>query len=899
MTDSSSLIGQTISHYRIVEKLGGGGMGVVYKAEDTRLHRFVALKFLPPDLAHDRAALDRFRREAEAASALNHPNICTVYDIGEDAGENFIAMEFLDGKTLKHCIESKALPLEKILDWSIQIADGLNAAHSEGIIHRDIKTANIFVTKHGHAKVLDFGLAKLAPAAGTTDAAAATVTAEALLTSPGATVGTVAYMSPEQARGEELDARSDLFSFGSVLYEMATGRLAFSGSTSAVVFEAILNKAPTSPASLNRGLPPDLERVMSKALEKDREVRYQSAAELRADLKRVRRDTTSGQTAAFRPEEAAKRNSRTLLYAAGAVALVVLCVLGIFLYHERNASTLVPSSEWVQLTDFVDSATSPALSPDGRMLAFLHGAGTFISSGDVYVKLLPEGNPVQLTHDPTTKMSPVFSPDGSQVAYTVPPHWDSWIVPALGGEPRLLLPNGSGLTWIDSHHLLFSEIKSGRHMVIVTSMENRNAERDVYLPPGEGSMAHRSHISPDGKSVLVVWMNTVGGWQPCRLVSFDGHAAAKPVGPANAECTAAAWSPDGSWMYFSSSAGGGFHTWRQRFPDGVPEQVTSGVTEEEGIAVAPDGRWLVTSVGTEQSSIWVHDRIGDHQVTSESAAYFSSPDESTSRAAFSADGKRVYYLRQELSRNAIELRSVEVASGRSETVVDALSGTGFDLSPDGRNVAYSLRGDDDRESIWLAPLDHRFPPKQIQSPVNELSPAFGPDGTLFFMSSEGEKSFVYRMNQDGSDRRKITADPVVQMQTVSPDGQWVVAQVPFPGEDPPRGITAVPVSGGAWMRLCQGMCAVRWAPNNRTMFISLPGLSHGGGLWSWGTFIIPLPPGAVFPKLPPSGVSSESDVAAIPGAKKVDSFLMPGTDEGTYAFNRVLAHRNLFRIPLR
>ena len=533
------------------------------------------------------------------------------------------------------------------------------------------------------------------------------------------------------------------------------------------------------------------------------------------------------------------------------------------------------------------------------MLAFLHGPGTFVSSGEVYVKLLPEGNPVQLTHDKTTKMSPVFSPDGSQVAYTVPGHWDTWIVPALGGDPRLLLPNGSGLTWIDAHHLLFSEIKSGRHMAIVTSMENRNAERDVYVTPGENSMAHRSFISPDGKWVLVVWMDTLGGWQPCRLVSFDGRAAAKPVGPANAECTAAAWSPDGRWMYFSSSSGGGFHTWRQRFPDGVPEQVTSGVTEEAGIAVAPDGRWMVTSVGTEQSSIWVHDRTGEHQVTSEGEAYFSSPDGSTSRAAFSPDGKRVYYLRRSLNPKAIELRSVEVGSGRTETLVSGLSGTGFDLSPDGRNVAYSMPGDNGRESIWLAPLDHRSPPRQIQSSVNELSPAFGPDGTLFFMSSEGEKSFVYRMNQDGSDRRKITADPVVQMQTVSPDGQWVVAQVAFPGEDPPRGVAAIPVSGGAWTRLCQSVCAVRWALTGRAMFFSLPGLSHGEGLLSWGTFVIPLPPGAMFPKLPPLGVSSENDASVLSGAKKVDSFLLPGIEDGTYALNRVLVHRNLFRVPLR
>src|SRR5262249_18730667 len=272
--------------------------------------------------------------------------------------------------------------------------------------------------------------------------------------------------------------------------------LPFHGNTSAVIFEAILNKQPPAPASLNRGLPPDLERVIVKALEKDREVRYQSAAELRADLKRVRRDTTSGQSRAYLPAET-KSQSRVGLYAAGVVGFLALFTLAVFLYRERTASPLVPPSEWIQLTDFVDSATSPALSPDGRLLTFLRGSDTFITTGDVYVKLLPGGTPVQLTHDGTNKMSPVFSPDGSQVAYTTPGHWDTWIAPTLGGEPHLMLSNGSGLTWIDAHHWLFSEIKAGRHMVIVTSLESRAEQRDVFLTPGDGSMAHRSYLSPD------------------------------------------------------------------------------------------------------------------------------------------------------------------------------------------------------------------------------------------------------------------------------------------------------------------------------------------------------------------------------------------------------------------
>jgi serine/threonine protein kinase len=426
MADASSLIGQTISHYRITEKLGGGGMGVVYKAEDTKLHRFVALKFLPDGFAPDSQALSRFNREAQAASALNHPNICTIDEIGEHNGQPFIAMEFMEGSTLKHRISGKALPFVGMLELAIQIADALRVAHAQGIIHRDIKPANLFVTKLGNAKILDFGLAKLVPAGTNVGASEMpTVTAGELLTNPGVTMGTIAYMSPEQARGEELDSRTDLFSFGAVLYEMATGQMAFPGNSAAIMHDGILNRTPITASQINQSLPPKLDEIIGKALEKDRKLRYQSAADIRTDLQRLKRDTESSKEPAATNAVARTGENRGIkwrMVLAGATAVLALAAGGYFYFHRTTILTdkgrVEPGSPkqhtLTRLTFDNGLQIGATWSPDGRFIAYSSDRrGKF----DIWVQQVSGGDPVQITKRPGHNWQPDWSPDGKYIAY--------------------------------------------------------------------------------------------------------------------------------------------------------------------------------------------------------------------------------------------------------------------------------------------------------------------------------------------------------------------------------------------------------------------------------------------------------------------------------------------------
>ncbi len=718
MSATDSLIGQTISHYRILEKLGGGGMGVVYKAEDTRLHRFVALKFLPAEVARDPHALKRFQREAQAASALNHPNICTIHDIGEQDGQSFIAMEFLDGVTLKHRIDGRAMPQELLLTLGIEIADALEAAHAQGIIHRDIKPANIFITNRGIAKILDFGLAKVSgnPDRGG-EVTAATQDLPEHLTSPGSALGTVAYMSPEQVSGKELDSRTDLFSFGAVLYEMATGSLPFPGDAPGLIFDAILNREPTSTVRLNPSLSPDLDRNICKALEKDRDVRYQHASEVRADLKRLKRDTDSAHISASSravevpPSEASATRRAKRIYAGAAVAVLVAIALGWTGVHWRSIFEHAPekplSERKLTHNAFENRVLNAAISPDGKNLAYIDGKGLHIS-----VIATGELHDVSLPGELQDSVEGVlWYPDGARMLLNVHGGREEssiWVVSIFGGVPR-------------------------------------------KLRTGCWAFA----ISPRDSSIVVT-SDAPYREVPNREVSIieaNGENARKVLGASADRVSAVAWSPDGRFLAYilDQEPGGSIHTWSlEQSSDAVVRSdpdLVSRATDGAALVWLADER-LIFGVNSSSergtTDLWgmpMDPRAGKSAGSTVQITNLHGDDPVFPSA--SSDGRRVALIK---ARRKIDVFFSEVKNKgrRVEGTKNLTLGDSNDTPDawfaDSRSMMI-ISTRTGRAQIYRLYLDGRNPEAIVPGSDDQVDPQISPDGAWIIYFSSQAKAY--------------------------------------------------------------------------------------------------------------------------------------------------------------
>ena len=584
-----------------------------------------------------------------------------------------------------------------------------------------------------------------------------------------------------------------------------------------------------------------------------------------------------------------RSRKRLVGWYVGAGACVVLAFGGMYLYRSRHRPLEVT---YTQLTDFTDSAVAPALSPDGRMVAFFRGGGeAFFTSDPIYVKMLPDGEAHRVTDDNRLKYGLAFSPDGSEIAYTVLDAlgFSTYEVSALGGEPHLLMNNAAGLVWLDSQHVLFSELRGGIHMGVVTSTLTGAPRRDIYLPAHERGMSHYSYPSPDRRWALVVEMDGNSDWASCRLVGLQGQGASRPVGPATG-CNSAGWSPDGAWMYFSSVMEGPPHLWRQRFPEGTPERITLGPTEEGGVAVEPRGRSLITSAGTHETAVWIHDGAADRQLSSEGKVVWS-----TSPASFSPDNSTIYYMLQRREGSGVELWRTVVDSGKDEAVFPGISMNAFDLSPDGTQVVYETAAPGGTTQLWLSPVDRSVPASKVGDAGGRW-PRFGPQGRIFFEETEGNSNYLLQMNPDGSNRSKVLPYPIAEFEGISPGHRWLMVTVPrTPDKDFPA-VMAIPVDGGPARRMCTSYCVPRWSTDGKFLFVPVEDSSGSG---PGRSLAIPVGPGESLADFPAQGIAPLAEPSAVPGARSVaNGDPVPGKDPEHYAWVKVTVHRNLYRISL-
>jgi serine/threonine protein kinase/Tol biopolymer transport system component len=818
------MIGKTISHYRIVEKLGGGGMGVVYKAEDTKLGRFVALKFLPEEYAKDRQALERLRREARAASALNHPNICTIYDIEESEGELFLAMELLEGQTLKHRMAGKAFGAEPLLDLGAQIADALDAAHAKGIVHRDIKPANIFVTDRGHAKILDFGLAKvrqphkIPEGVGISQLPTAGASEEDL-TSPGTALGTVAYMSPEQALGEEeIDGRTDLFSLGVVLYEMAAGRLPFQGNTSVAIFDAILHKTPVALVRLNPELPEELERIIDKALEKDRKLRYQSAAELRTDLVRLKRDTSSGRVATAKPSAATKAlhapGRRDLIFGVGGLLLAAVTSLVTWNLKSnppqpvtRTVITLPPGQQLAGL----DSGPAIALSPDGTHLVYVARQGGI---QQLYLRAMDslDAKPILGTEG---AVEPFFSPDGKWVGFfaagklmkvaasggaaltlgdAVNSRGASWggqgtivfapaadvtplrQVPELGGAPQPLTRFEKGEV---SHR--WPEFLPGGKAVLFAAGDNTNYFTNAQVAVQNVATGERRNLGQGGTHPRYALSGHLIYAQGGSLmaVPFDPQqltvsGAAVPVveGVLQSISSGAAQysiSSTGSLVYVSGGVQSAQSTlvWVSR--NGAVQPVAAPARAYLGPRLSPEGRRVAVAILEQEAQVWQYD------LARETLTPFTFEGDNNVAPSWTPDGKRITFISNKDGPQNIYWQLANGSGGLERLTTSQYTQVPMSWSPDGRLLSFLEVNPATGYDIWILRLsDHKELPF-LKTPFNESVPRFSHDGRwLAYISNES--------------------------------GRYEVYVQPYPGP------------GGKWQISTEGGTEPVWNPNGRELF---------------------------------------------------------------------------------